>query len=266
MIYVEWLKLKDYRPFWVIAASYPVTLLASMLMMMKLEHTVVAQITEKGGMKAALAIGRSPFVFPEVWQTTAYVASWLHVIPAVIVLLAITNEFQFRTHRQNLLDGWSRARFFLAKVALVVLVSAFATGIVTLVAAGAGFARGSFEWGRMHWLGLFFLQSLSYGFFSMLLAYTFRRGLLAVLFFFIYSAVLEKFVGWMAGKYVLVLKFLMPLESVDHLVPFPILKVQQAAEKFTPGLPSEGVLMAAALFWMAFYLMLSWRGFNSQDL
>lgn len=268
MIYVEWLKLKHYRPFWVIAASYPLALLASVLAGMKLEGVVLKEVTEKGGMSAAVAMGRSPFVFPEVWQTLTYLASWFHFLPALLVMLAVTNEFQFRTHRQNLLDGWSRARFFAAKLALVVLICAGATFLVGAVAAGVGFARGSFEGGRLHYLGVFFVQSLLYGFFSLLLAFWLKRGLLSLFAFLMYTQVAENFLSWIVGKYALTLSYLAPLGCVDHLIPFPI--KQQAAEKLAaklhPGMPPESVLLSAAALWMVVFLGLSWRLFKGQDL
>jgi len=266
MIYVEWLKLKHYRPFWVIAASYPLTLLASVLAMMKLEGVIVTQVTEKGGLGAALAMGRSPFVFPEVWQTLAYLASWFHFVPALLIMLSVTNEFQFRTHRQNLLDGWSRLRFFAAKLLVTVLICAGATFFVAVVAAGVGFARGTFEFGRLHFLGIFFLQSLLYGLFSLLLAFWLKRGLLALFAFLLYTQVGENFLGWIVSKYWLTLSYLAPLGCADHLIPFPIQKVHQAAEKLQVGMPAESVLLAAAGFWGLVFVGASWGLFRRQDL
>lgn len=266
MIRVEWLKLKHYRPFWVIAASYPLALLASVMVMMKLEGFIMKEVTQKGGMTAAMAIGRSPFVFPEVWQTMAYVATWFHFIPALLIMLTVTNEFQFRTHRQNLLDGWSRAQFFLAKLATLVAICAGATFFVGVVAAGVGFARGSFELGRLQYLGFFFLHCFHYGCFSLLLAFWLKRGLLSIFAFMFYTMGAENFLSWLASKFSQTLSYLAPLGSMDHLIPFPIQKVSEAAAKLHPGLPSEGVLLGAGACWMALCLGLSWTMFRRQDL
>ncbi len=61
----------------------------------------------------------SPYDFAHTWQTTSYVGGWLLLLPGLLLILLITNEFSFRTHRQNIIDGWARKDFYNVKLALV---------------------------------------------------------------------------------------------------------------------------------------------------
>ncbi len=55
------------------------------------------------------------------------------MILGMLFILLITNEVQYRTHRQNIIDGWSRTNFILAKfsvmIAFVVVATLPANGI-----------------------------------------------------------------------------------------------------------------------------------------
>ena len=258
---VEWLKLRGYRPFWLLLAAYPLLLVGATLLGLRSEAFILEHVARKS-MAAAMVIGRSPFVFPEVWHSLTWLAGFFHFLPALLILLTVTNEFQFRTHRQNLLDGWSRARFFLYKLAFVTLVSAFTTSTVAATALGVGFAKGYFEWGGLEYLGLFFVQSLVYGTFSLLLGFLIQRGLLALATFLVYSTVLERFGAWWLGR----AGHYAPLGAANDLIDFPLATVRKAAAKLTEGTPSWEVLLGASVLWCLLLTGLAWARFRRADL
>ncbi|MFK5098226.1 hypothetical protein, partial [Klebsiella pneumoniae] len=71
---------------------------------------------------AKLLLG-NPFVFPEVWQTVAYFSSFFVLLPSILVIMLVTNEYTYKTHRQNIIDGWSRNEFLLSKLIDVAIIS-----------------------------------------------------------------------------------------------------------------------------------------------
>src|SRR3954468_9421542 len=126
---IEWLKLRGYRPFWV--------LLVLFIVLLFLTNYVTSHgffFKTRSGANAFTP----DYVFPKVWD---YVGFWVRMLGGllpVFIIISTTNEFQYRTHRQNVIDGWSRADFFHAKW-LSCLIVALA---VTLVAAALGAAFG----------------------------------------------------------------------------------------------------------------------------
>ena len=130
VIRAEWLKLKSYRPFWVVFTLYPVCL-GGIVAMSLWGQRKMQEVAQNAGAGQAVD-SHLPFAFPVVWQSNTYIASWLHFIPAILLILTVTNEFSFRTHRQNLLEGWSRNQFLVAK-GLTALGLSLYCAAVTLV-------------------------------------------------------------------------------------------------------------------------------------
>ena len=129
LIRTEWLKMRKYKAFW---GMMILTILAYPGI-----NTIIYQIykevtgrSDEAGAAAKMLIG-NPFAFPEVWHTVAYASSIFVFIPALVIIMFITNEYTFRTHRQNIIDGWSRSQFVTSKLVDVLII----TFIITLLYA-----------------------------------------------------------------------------------------------------------------------------------
>ncbi len=256
----EWHKLKLYRPVWVLLGLYAVSLVGLVFLGVRVEQAVIA----KAGNAAGVLQLNHPFGFPKVWQTVAYLASYLQFLPTLVIILLVSNEFQFRTHRQNLLDGASRGGFFLTKVLLTLLLSLCCTLFTAVVAGAAGlYLGGSFALKELAPLGAFLIQTCLYTAFGLGLSFAIRRSALAMAGFLLYSTVLEN-VGsllveraWTgAGKF-------LPLQTVHGLLPFPFLR--QMTEQIMPSAPVSQLLTGAVLWW-AVLVGLAWWRFAREDL
>src|ERR1700761_3667028 len=97
LLRIEWLKIKKYPAFWwmlgIVALTYPGINLGC--------YNIYLDITSRKDMTGAIAksILGNPFSFPEVWHSVAYYSSIFVLIPAILVIMIITNEYQYRTHR-----------------------------------------------------------------------------------------------------------------------------------------------------------------------
>ena len=113
---IEWLKLKYYRTFWILLGIIVVCIPAF--------NYVIYDITDNSFPKInGQNLLGNPFSFPNVWSTVPYNAGILVFIPAILIITLFTNEYSYRTHRQNIIDGWSRSQFVSAYsiIRLVVL-------------------------------------------------------------------------------------------------------------------------------------------------
>ena len=54
--------------------------------------------------------------FPDIWQNLTYISTYFQPILAIIVIISLTNEFSFKTIRQNIIDGFDRKDFLVSKL------------------------------------------------------------------------------------------------------------------------------------------------------
>ncbi|RYZ22846.1 MAG: hypothetical protein EOO16_07420 [Chitinophagaceae bacterium] len=218
----EWLKMKKYPAFWamlaIVALSYPG------MNYFFYSAGYKDQLADKK-MGPILMMLPNPFTFPDAWQTVAYISSLFIFLPALMVIMFITNEYSFKTHRQNIIDGWGRKDFMLGKLIDVLLVST----VVTVLYALTAFMIGSINtkganvnpWTGSHYIGLFFLQVFAQLSLAMLVALLVRKAFIALgIFMFYYFPLEPAIVGISKEKWNVKLEF-MPLEVSDRLIPFP---------------------------------------------
>ena len=161
LIQIEWLKIKKYPAFWAMLIIVLLTYPAANLMF----YNVYLDITTQKGtqMLAKMFLG-NPFAFPETWHTVAYISSFFVILPSILVIMLVTNEYQYKTQRQNVIDGWTRRQFMTSKLMDVLIVSSITTILYTLVAIGFSIYASTFDtskiWDQSYYIGLFSCKPL----------------------------------------------------------------------------------------------------------
>ncbi|MEQ1676676.1 MAG: ABC transporter permease [Chitinophagaceae bacterium] len=223
LIRTEWLKMKKYNAFWwilgITALSYPGI---NYIFYLGFEN-LIGQPTQ-ASQYAKLALG-NPFSFPEAWHTVAYFSSWFVFIPAVIIIMFISNEYTFRTHRQNIIDGWSRNQFITSKLMDVVIISLIITLLYAAVSIVSGFSNetsmANNTWSKAYFIGLFALQTFAQLSIAFLAGFLIKKAFLALGVFLFYFIILENLiVGLFRWKHSTIGDY-MPLEISDKLIPPP---------------------------------------------
>ncbi len=169
------------------------------------------------------------YEFPDIWQNLTFVTIYFKVFLALSLVYAITNEYTYRTIRQNVIDGLSKHEFIWSKIimagflSLVSTLTLFFFGMLTgLIYSHDVSFTAIFE--DIHFLGVFFLQLFTYLLFVMMLATLIKKPLLTfALMFFI--AVLEwiVFVRSNLFDFIWVQDFL-PVITINKLNSLPFLK------------------------------------------
>lgn len=223
LILTEWLKMRKYNAFWwimgITALSYP----GINYITYKLYEDITNRPSQIG--QAAKMVIGNPFSFPEVWHTVAFFLSCFIFIPAVVVIMLISNEYTFRTHRQNIIDGWSRSQFVTSKLIDVFIISFLITILYTAVSYITGVTNQERliqdTWGQIKYVGLFGLQTFAQLSIAFLMGFLIRRAFLSLGLFLFYYIILENIIigffewkGSELGKY-------MPLEISDRMIPKP---------------------------------------------
>ena len=218
---IEWMKVKPYRAFWVLMGGF--TILTPLFLYFIASKFMASSNSHQEEMIKRM-LG-NPFQFPKVWLSSSYFGGLFFIMVGMLFILLITNEVQYKTHRQNIIDGWSRFDFLKAKLAMLiffVLVSTiivFFTGLlVGMVYTPAG--TYSLTTG-LYYVGYFALMATAYLMVAYVIAILIKRTGLSIIVYFAFVCIIDNLLwilmtwkGSQAGYY-------LPLESTDSLVPNP---------------------------------------------
>ncbi len=166
--------------------------------------------------------------FPDIWHNLAYIGTFFKLILAIVVIISITNEFSYKTIRQNIIDGLDRWDFLLSKVLTITLLSVVATVFLFLVALVTGLIYTPpedmrFLFNDMGFVGGFFLETYAFLLFALLVGTLVKRSGFAIGALFLYTLIVEPIATFnLPDK----LEFLIPYFPVRAMnevvkVPFP---------------------------------------------
>lgn len=261
LLKIEWLKVKNYRAFWILCGLFAISIYGAN----SIAHRFKAEAI--GDSQMATTLVGTPFQFPDVWQTVTYISSYLLFIPGLLIITLVTNEFTFRTHRQNIIDGISRTQFIYTRMVLSLIIAIVSTILVFLAGLlfGSMQSGGTFSFKGMEYLFYFFLQTLSYTSVGLLFGILFKRAGIAIGIFFIYAFILENMLAGILNRILIgngAGSFL-PLESADSLIPFPFLRALTSEFTVTP--PTAYLLVACTCYLIAYFVICKLR-FERSDL
>lgn len=190
------------------------------------------------------------FQFPHVWNTFAWIASWFNLLLGILAIMLVTNEFQFKTFRKQLIDGLSRDEILYSKLLVFVILAAytmllvFVSGFIFGIIKSPDFSFANFVEG-LPLLPVLFIQSLGYMLLALLFSFIFKNTAISIvtfiLYFFPVEPIIRAFVPDNAVKF-------MPVKIISNLTPMPDFVGISMADVFQvngePGLSlnSMGVL------------------------
>lgn len=161
----------------------------------------------------------SLFKFPKVWHNMAFLASCFQFLLAVVVISLVTNEFTFKTLRQNIIDGMSKWEIIWAKELVILCITIFAVLVMlvlTLVLGKNPDSIGLFT--GMEYVLAFFLSLFLYLNFAYLLSSLIKRPGLVIGLLLLYSLVLERIITYKLPEQI---QNLFPMAVVGNFIPMP---------------------------------------------
>jgi len=246
LLAIEWLKIKSFRTFWILTGFF-------LVLLPVWNYGISGGIMKIGGGEINLV--SQAYSFSYVWQNLGFWTSIFVVFISILIIILTTNEYQYRTNRQNVIDGWTRLDFYHAKWLVAFVLSILTTVYVFVVGTAFGASYGSFSDfpGSIQHLFYVWVLALNYYTFSLLLSIFFKRSGITIGIFFLYCMILEaianKFINWWlntnAGDF-------FPLQSSDELLPFPILDMIKAMANLQNGL-NPVYYVCASFAWIVLY-------------
>jgi len=249
LLAIEWLKVKKYTTFWVLAGLFTVLLFAWNYM------------NSSGLLKLAgpnnIGLLTNAYKFPEIWDNVAHWTKFFSGLVAIVIIILTTNEYQYRTNRQNVIDGWSRSQFYNAKWLLVLVMTVlitFYTFLLVLIFALANGSSMSDMGAHAEKLLYVMVMALDYFSFALTLSFFFKRSGMTIVIFLLYTYIIEIIfqqllnwkIAWKPGNY-------LPLQCSAELLPFPLLKTLKSITGLAASGPTDTVLVITTIAWIIIY-------------
>lgn len=264
LLKIDLKKLTSYRTFWIVCGLYFITLAFSTASGMELLKWLARMID---GFGSKLNIDRIPlYHFPDVWMNLIFFSGLFKIVLAIMAVISITNEFQYRTLRQNVIDGLSRWQFLASKILTNVLLSFLSVVMIMIISFVTGLIytpslNWNFVFTDMEFLAAYFLEIFAFLSFALMLGVIIQRSgltiillLLARMLEIIIRENIDDVVPWMVP--------LLPLESIANLVPFPLKRY--VFEEIRDYLTLDSI--AIALGWAFLFNYVSYLKLERSDL
>lgn len=224
LLKIDLKKLTSYRTFWVVCSLYFVTLALITASGMEFLKWLAGKGAEFG---TTLNISRIPlYHFPDVWQNLVYISGFFKIVLAIMVVISITNEFTYRTIRQNIIDGLSRWQFLQSKIFTNVLLSIMSVAMVFIIGLVTGLIyspeiEAGYVFTDLEFFPAYFLEVFAFLSYSLMLGILIQRSGLTIIVLLL-SHMIEFFVK---VKFIPddteFIKAFFPMQSISNLVAMP---------------------------------------------
>ncbi len=270
LLKIEWLKLKNYIAFKILAIFFIVGVFALNYIVYLVNKEIVNNVPGTG------LISFSPYNFENTWQSTSYATGFILLLPALLLVMLFTNEYTYKTHRQNIIDGMNRQQFISVKIMMALIFASVSTLLVMMTALIFGFATGtSFSLNGIEFVGYFFMKALSYNMIAVLLSVLIRRTGFATGIFFIYLGA-ENIISQLLNVLSLKIKQeqnidlgnfgdYLPMNAADSLLQFPDNPIKSLSKSMMPT-DHTWLAFTLAITYLVIFYFWSRKKFMSADL
>ena len=222
LLQIEMRKIGSYRLFWALLAVLAAGLAGAFWGV----ESFLQEVTSDARQNSPIPIPTiSLYTFPGIWHNLTYIAgSRLFLLfPAFVIVLLVTNEFTFRTLRQNVIDGMSRDQVVLSKI---LFVSFLSLGLTLFVAIN-GLLLGMIHTPAADWyqvfnkswfLAAFFLEVFGFSMLALMIGFLVQKSIFALGILFVYSVIAEPIAVHYSPVW---LKPLLPVNAISHLIELP---------------------------------------------
>lgn len=228
------------------------------------------------------------FDFPYIWHFNSYIAVWLKGFLAIIIVSMMANEYTYGTLKQNLIDGLSKEEFIKSKFLTTFLFALASTAFVFVMTLLLGYSFSAYDelsivFSGMSFLLGYFLNLMGLFSFCLFAGILVKRSAFALGFLFIWfiAEQITKGVVWNTvyrgepeSTGIDTFMGFFPLESFSNLLVEPFSRfraIKALSTQLDPNaLPKDYGIhwyqVAISLFWIGFFMYMSFRILKKRDL
>lgn len=224
------------------------------------------------------------FNFPFIWHFNTYIAAFLKLFLAIVIVSMMANEYSYGTLKQNLIDGMSKKEFILSKFLTVVLFALCSTVFVFVMSLLLGFSFSSYTelsivFSDLEYLLAFFIKLVGFFSFCLFLGILVKRSAFALGFLLVWYIIESIAKGILAFRIFpdsdissRISQFF-PLQSMSNLIaePFTRLSVVKTIETQigVENIKDYAVHFSSAIIvmtWTFVFIFLSYKLLKNRDL
>jgi ABC-type transport system involved in multi-copper enzyme maturation permease subunit len=227
------------------------------------------------------------FNFPYIWHFNTYIASILKFFLLLVIVSMMSNEYSYKTLKQNLIDGLSKKEFILSKFYAVIVFAFISTIFVFIVSLVLGLVYSDYNEfaiivSDLEYLLAFFIKLVAFFSFGLFLGILVKRSAFAIgamVVWLIIESMFKGFLYWQfqssekIGESVDSIMQFLPLEAMANLIKEPISRlgaVRSAAntmgEIFTKSYSVDLTTILIVSFWTFVFIYLSYKLLLKRDL
>lgn len=263
LLRIDLLKLANYRAFWVLNILYGLLIIgipAGVIEFLKWLDRLGADFDGFNPMKIPV------LHFPDIWQNTTYVYTFLKIFMAIIIVISISNEFSYKTVRQNIIDGMSRLDFLKSKLATILLMSVASSALVFVTCLITGLIytpEYDFNdvFNGVEFIGAYFVDLFGFLVFAFLLTVLLKRSALTIFILLIYRMIEAIFIANLPESIDFIGDYF-PLQAMSNMIEIPFPKYAFQEIKDYVVLPFVGVSLA----WIGLFIYGIYTKLKNSDL
>jgi hypothetical protein len=212
--------------------------------------------------------------FPDIWQNTTYLASFIKVLLGFIVIISVNNDLSYNTLRQNVIDGISKREFLMSKIVLIIFLAILS---VTFLFA-AGLINGSiyshvhgakYIFDELEFLAAYGFEIIVFCSLAFLVAMLIKKSGFAIIALFLYTLMFEPILAaifennsYFNGTFWEAMAPFFPIRSLNNLISIPY--GRYLFQEITDYVPTSAVMIS--LGWLVFYLSTIFFLLSKKDL
>jgi ABC-type transport system involved in multi-copper enzyme maturation permease subunit len=227
------------------------------------------------------------FNFPYIWHFNTYMAAILKFFLLLVIVSMMSNEYSYKTLKQNLIDGLSKKEFILSKFYTVIAFAAISTVFVFVVSLVLGLMYSDYNeiaiiLSDLEYLLAFFIKLVGFFSFGLFLGILVKRSAFAVGAMLVWLIGESMFKGYLfyalrnadnTSEQVNNIMQFLPLEAMANLIKEPFSRLgavksiaNQVGETFTKSYSVELLNILIVSAWTFVFIYLSYALLKKRDL
>ena len=227
------------------------------------------------------------FNFPYIWHFNTYMAAILKFFLLLVIVSMMSNEYSYKTLKQNLIDGLSKKEFILSKLYTVVAFAAISTLFVFVVSLVLGLMYSDYNeiaiiLSDLEYLLAFFIKLVGFFSFGLFLGIVVKRSAFAVGAMLVWLIGESMFKGYLfyalrnsdnTSEQVNTIMQFLPLEAMANLIKEPFSRLgavksiaNQVGETFTKNYSVELLNILIVSAWTFAFIYMSLALLKKRDL
>ncbi|UGU16746.1 ABC transporter permease [Sinomicrobium kalidii] len=222
------------------------------------------------------------FNFPYIWHFNTYMAAWLKLFLAIVIVSMTANEYSNKTIKQNLIDGLSKWEFIYSKFLTVLSFAAISTVFVFVVSMILGLIYSDFNevsiiFSDLEYLLAYFIKLMGFFAFCLFLGILVKRSAFALGFLILWQILEGLFyllISWQSdNRTATAIAQFFPLDAMGNLIKEPWTRLSavrtaasQMGEEISKDYGVHWYTVGIVLVWTALFIYWSYALLKKRDL